>query len=336
MKVKSKQLVVLLLVFVFIIAGCGNQSSNSDANGQAAQNGQKEQTDSQAGTESESSALKTVTYLGKDYQVPEKAGKIAVLAVEAMEEMHVLGVKPYAAAKDMYVNGIPEEMGDSLDGVKWIDSGVQPDKEQLLALKPDVILTTARLDAETLKPLEQIAPTIPLSFSGADSEANITVVAEITGKAEEAKNVIEGYKEQLQKSKELIAGSSNKDKTVMYLRISTQYGLSGYSAQTTYNAVLYDGLGLSVPELIGAIERRETIPLEKMAQANPDYIFALVPLNDLQAIEDLKTKPLWNQIQAVQDGHVYVNPVHPDLFGTPILSKTKFLEQVTATLGNAK
>jgi hypothetical protein len=25
--------------------------------------------------------------------------------------MHILGVKPYAASKDMYVNGIPEEVG---------------------------------------------------------------------------------------------------------------------------------------------------------------------------------------------------------------------------------
>jgi iron complex transport system substrate-binding protein len=253
-----------------------------------------------------------------------------------MEDMHVLGVKPYAASKTMYVNGIPEELGDSLEGVEWIESGEQPDKEQLLAMKPDVILTTARLEAESLKPLEDIAPTIPLSYNGADTEANIQVVGEITGKQEEAKKAIESYKKQLEDSKEQISKASLEGKKIVYLRISTQYGLSAYSTSTTYNAVLYEGLGLPVPDVIGAIERRETISLEVMAQANPDYIFALVPLNDLQAIEDLKAKPLWNQIKAVQDGNVYVNPINPDLFGTPILSKTKFLDKVTSTLVNAK
>ncbi|MGO4372723.1 ABC transporter substrate-binding protein [Paenibacillus sp. MCAF20] len=337
MKVKSQQLLILLLVFVFIVAGCGNQADNSNTgNKEAAQTATNEPAQAEDEGVTETGGLKTVTYLGKEYQVPEKAEKIAILAVEAMEEMHVLGVKPYAAAKDMYVNGIPEEIGDSLEGVQWIDSGVQPDKEQLLALKPDLILTTARLDAETLKPLEEIAPTIPLSFSGADTEANITVVGEVTGKAEEAKAAIEAYKKQLQESKDKLGASANKDKKVVYMRISTEYGLSAYSTQTTYNAVLYDGLGLTVPDVIGNIERRETLSLEVVAQANPDYIFALVPLNDLKAIDDLKTKPLWNGISAVKEGHVIVNPVHPDLFGTPILSKTKFLEQVTATLVDAE
>jgi iron complex transport system substrate-binding protein len=184
--------------------------------------------------------------------------------------------------------------------------------------------------------LEEIAPTIPLSYNGADTEANLQAVGEITGKVEEANKAIEAYKKELQESKDLIGKASLEVKKIMYLRISTQYGLSAYSTTTTYNAVLYEGLGLPVPDLIGSIERRETVSLEVMAQANPDYIFALVPLNDLQAIEDLKAKPLWNQIKAVQDDNVYVNPVHPDLFGTPILSKTKFLDKVTSTLANAK
>ena len=323
MRRKAYAMTVLLFIFVLLISGCGGRPAPSQGADPAGQTG--------AGQ----AQLKTVTYLGKQYKVPEKPQKIAVLAVEALEELSLLGEKPYAAAKDMYLNGVPKEIGDTLANVQWINSGSQPDKEQLLKLKPDLILTSARMDPESLKPLQQIAPTIPLSFSGEDSEANIKLVGELTGKAELANQTIEAYKKQLQTSKEQL-GSSFQDKKIMYLRISTQYGLGAYSKDTTYNAVLYDGLGFKVPSIVEPIKRREELPLEKLAQANPDYIFALVPLNDLKAMDDLKNKPLWNQMKAVKDGHVYVNPVHPDLFGTPILSKKLFLEQVTAKLGSGK
>lgn len=325
---KTQGLAVLLLMFVVLAAGCGAQKTTSETPSTTTPSAT-----AQAGTPA--AKTKTVTYLGKQYQVPENPQKITVLAVEALEEMHILGVKPYAAASDMYVNGIPQEVGDTLANVQWVTSGVQPDKEQLLKLKPDLILTSARMDPESLKPLEQIAPTIPLSFSGADSEANIKLVGELTGKTDDAAKVIEAYKKQVAAAKAQI-GDTFKDKKIMYLRISTQNGLGAYSKDTTYNAVLYDGLGLTIPEVIAPIQRREGLALEKLAQANPDYIFALVPLNDLKAIDDLKAKPLWNQIQAVKDGHVIVNPVHPDLFGTPLLSKKLFLEQVTKTLTNGK
>ncbi|MED1949356.1 ABC transporter substrate-binding protein [Brevibacillus centrosporus] len=328
MKKTAGGIATLLLLFSLMATGCGSQAESNEQN---QTNGKSEA----AAPSSSAPASKTITYLGKEYQVPEKPQKIAVLSVEGLEEMHILGVKPYAAAKDMYVNGIPEEIGDTLNDVQWIESGFQPDKEQLLKLKPDLILGSARMDAEALKPIQEIAPTIPLSFSGNDSEANIMVVGEVTGKVEEAKKAIEDYKQQLQASKEKI-GAALQGKNVMYLRISTQYGLGAYSKDTTYNQVLYGGLGLEVPGLIEPIKRREEIPLEKLAQANPDYIFALVPINDMKAMDELKKKPLWNQINAVKDGHVFVNPVHPDLFGAPLLSKKLFVEQVTSSITNAK
>ncbi|RNB73543.1 hypothetical protein EDM55_00745 [Brevibacillus centrosporus] len=83
---------------------CGSQA---ESNGRNQTNGKSEA----AAPSSSASASKPITYLGKEYQVPEKPKKIAVLSVEGLEEMHILGVKPYAAAKDMYVNGIPEEVG---------------------------------------------------------------------------------------------------------------------------------------------------------------------------------------------------------------------------------
>lgn len=312
----------MALLMVVVMAGCGaTEGAEPNVGSQASE------------TEAQQSEVRTVTYLGQTYEVPAHPERIAVLAVEALEEVKMLGVKPYIAAKDIYVNGVPEEIGDLLDGdVQWIETGGTPDKEQLLALQPDVILTSARFDADLLKSLNEIAPTIPLSFSGADTEANMTVVGEITGKTEEAKQAIADYHAQLEQAREQLARTDMKDKNIMYLRISTAYGLGGYSPDTTYNEVLYKGLGLTVPEVIANIERRETLPLEVLAQENPDYIFALVPLNDLKAMDDLAAKPLWNQIQAVKDGHVIVNPVHPDLFGAPILSKTKFLEQVTEHL----
>ncbi|WP_040285920.1 ABC transporter substrate-binding protein [Sporosarcina koreensis] len=307
-----------VLAVGLLASGCGKTDAGNSTEKETAQK--------------EESATKEITYLGKTYEVPAEPKRIFVSTVEPIEEMTLLGVKPYAVADGIYLDDPPEEVQKTLTDVEWIDGGYEPDKEQLLKLQPDLILATARMEPADLKAFEKIAPTIPVSVGGNDSAETIRTIGAIVGKEAEAEAAVKAYEEKAAESRKKVEEAGLADKKVMYLRISSEWGISGYDETITYNQTLYDGLGFQVPDVIKDIDRRDEIPLEKLAQENPDYLFVLTPVDDLKAIDDLAKKPLWNEITAVKEDHVFVNPVHPDLFGVPYLSKQLFLEKATADL----
>lgn len=315
---KRGLIIIAMFLAVALLTACGKTETGDK---------KEEKTDSKT---------KNITYLNKDYEIPANPKKIFVASVEPIEEMSLLGVKPYAVGKGIYMGDPPAEVKDTLSDVKWVDGGYEADKEQLLKLRPDLIFTTARMEPAVIKAYEKIAPTIPVSFSGEDSADTIKMIGAVTGKEKEADEAIEKYEQTTEQSKKEIADAGLADKKVMFLRISSEWGISAYNESITYNEILYDGLGFEVPEIIKNIERSDELPLEKLAQENPDYIFVLTPLDDMKAIEDLNKKPLWKQMKAVKDKHVFVNSVHPDLFGVPYLSKQIFIEKATSQLLDSK
>ncbi len=316
--------IALLLAKTFVLGACGSSSSPKEENN-----------NTEAANETDNSKeTKIVTYLGKDYEVPVDPQKILVVAPEGMEELEKLGVKPYAVGKDVYdEKDIPEEMAKMFENVEYIDVGYYPDKEALLELSPDLILSTNRLAPEELKPMEEIAPTFPLSYDGADTIANITVVGEILNKQDEASQAIKEYEEKLAAAKEKIANSDLKDKIVLYMRLSSSNGITIYNDSITYNSILYNELGFKAPEVLTKVERLEEFPLEKLAELNPDYIFVLMYETETgtdkedKAYEELAKNPLWQKIAAVQNDNVSMNIISPYYFGVPVFSKELFLDK---------
>lgn len=321
----KKLLMPLLLVMLITLAACGNQGTADKEEGTS---------EVAATTESEENKEQTITYLGEEYTVPAGSDKIVTASQEAMEDAAMLGVKPIGA---IATGGtFPEYLGDSMSEAKEIGDKRQPNSELLLQMDPDVILGTSKFQPEVVESLNKVATMIPISHISTDWKENLLVMAKLSDKTEEAETIIEDYEKEAAEGKEHFKKTMS-DKEVVMVRIRGG-NIFVYSPDVYFNPVLYNDLGLPVPEEIQASKSQEMISLEKLAEMNPDYLFVQFEegenADSPQALEDLKGNDIFKSITAVKNDDIFYNSVPPLAAGGTALSKTEFLKVIMDKLAH--
>lgn len=283
--------------------------------------------------ESNKDETQTINYLDETYEVPSKVDKIATASQESMEDAAILDVKPAAA---ITIGGeIPDYLDMDLEGIEPIGEKKEPNYETLLKVKPDVIMWTTKSPADVTEQLEKVAPTFPYSHFSSDWDDNLRLMAELTDKEKEAEEIIDQYNNDVGELKDKLASKMQDDEQVIMVRIR-EGNVFLYSEDVYFNPVLYDELGLTIPDEVKAVEGQEMITLEKLAEMDPDYLFVQFSENenadDPQALEKLENDPIWQSLQASKDDHVFVNAVDNLAQGGTAWSKISFLEAVKDTL----
>ncbi|MFS0559206.1 iron-hydroxamate ABC transporter substrate-binding protein [Terribacillus sp. 179-K 1B1 HS] len=313
MKWKTVTGIGIAAALSFSLAACGN--GEDTASGESSE--KKEQ---------------QITYLDKEYTLPAEKGTIVAASLESMEDAAVLGVKPAGA---LSVGGeTPSYLKDELSGVELIGEKMQPNYETILSLEPDVILGSSKFPEDVSKSLNDIATTIPYSHVSENWEANLELLGSLTDKEEEAEQIISDYKEDAESGKTEF-GEKLQDKQVLVVRIRAG-SLYVYPENVYLNPVLYDDLGLKVPEVVKEAEAQAEISLEKLAEVNPDYLFlqfeATENPENASALDDLQANEIFKSINAAKDNHVFVNSIDPLAQGGTAWSKTEFLKAATEKL----
>ncbi|ATF10858.1 iron-uptake system-binding protein [Brevibacillus brevis X23] len=276
---------------------------------------------------------RTIKYLDKEYTVPSKTERIAIVgSMESMEDSLVLNVKPVGAIS---VGGkFPEMFAPVTGEATSIGEKIQPNLETILSLKPDVILGSSKFPPEMAEKLNKIAPTFPVSHISTNWEANLQLLGELTGKQAEAEKALNEYKSGIEAAKAKL-GDSVKDKKVLVIRLR-QGNINIYPEKVFFNPALYADLGLTAPEEVKAAKAQEIISMEKFSQINPDYLFIQFSPDENKdkpnVLEDLQNNPIWKSVNAVKNGKVYVNVVDPLAQGGTAWSKTQFLKAAVEKL----
>ncbi|WP_438445417.1 iron-hydroxamate ABC transporter substrate-binding protein [Gorillibacterium sp. sgz5001074] len=333
------------LASILLLSACGEKNDSATTSGAAASSptataaataaasagaGEKKPEASAAVT---AGATRTVTYLNKTYTIPAKTEKLVITgSLEAMEDALVLGVKP---AGGITVGGkFPAMFAPITGSTESIGEKSQPNVETILKLKPDVILGTSKFPADVSEKLVKIAPTFPVSHLSTDWEANLNLLAELTGKQAQAKQAIDQYKSDLEAAKARL-GEKLKDKKVVAIRIRAG-SITIYRDEFFFNPSLYKDLGLKVPDQIKAAQSQETVSLEKFSEINPDYIFLQFSEDENKdkpkSLEDLQNNPIWKSMNAVKNNKVFVNVVDPLAQGGTAWSKISFLKAAVENL----
>jgi len=320
---KRTIVILSIILFIFILSACTKDREEPTSTG-------SQNKDSEEQT--------TITYLNNHYEIPVKPEKILFLnAFESIEDAVILGIEPYAASAigsdeepfpsffgDVTANTIPllTTSGDSL--------------EYVLQLAPDLIISTDMEDPKVLEQLEKIAPVIPTSHYGPDWQANLEMLAEVTGKAEKAKTLIDKYHQDKQNAIQYL--HSFQDKDVVAIRIRGGEMMI-YPKNVFLNDVLYGELNLPVPETINKVDQQTVISLEGLYQANPDYIFIQYDLyeNDMDEsiLEELQQNQVWKGLKAVKSNQVFINAVDPLVMGGGTLNgRVRILEATMQALSN--
>ncbi|ASB87038.1 iron-hydroxamate ABC transporter substrate-binding protein [Bacillus sonorensis] len=314
---KKVSICLFILLLALTAAGCGNQK---EAAGNTAKSGS-------------SSAEKSIEYLGHTYKVKAPAEKIVITgSVESMEDAKLLDVHPVGAIS--FSGKFPELFKSITDKATAVGEKTQPNLEKILQLKPDVILASTKFPEKTVKKLDNIAPTIPVSHVSSHWKDNLNLLAELTGKEDQAKKIISDYETDLKEAKAKFEKTA-KDTKALVIRIR-QGNVFIYPKDVFFNSTLYGELGYTAPNEVKAAKTQELISLEKLSEMNPDYMF--VQFSDDEnadkpnALKDLEKNPIWKSISAVQKDHVFVNAVDPLAQGGTAWSKVQFLKAATEKL----
>ena len=243
-------------------------------------------------SEAEPNTRKVRTVKG-DIEVPTNPKRVAVSCYQG--DLLALGVKPIATEKPKEESAFKNE----LDGVATIEKW---EPEEVMELDPDLLIVVKEEDYEKLN---KIAPTILIPFGELTTEERVTLIGEAVGKQEEAKKVIDNFKQKVKDSKEKLNKAGVMDKTFTLIEsdsgktlmiFGNKYGRGG--------EIFYDYLDLKAPdiiekEIIDADQYRE-LSLEALPEYCGDYV-----INSTWGGPNiLADNDIWNNIKAVKEGRV--------------------------------
>lgn len=277
-------------------------------------------------TQTEQAKTQSITYLGETYELPAKVENIVAASLESMEDAAMLGIKPVGV---LDIGGkIPSYLTKELEGATLVGNKMEPNAEAILALDPDVIIGTSKFPEETAEKLNKIQTMIPYSHISTNWKENLTLLAQLTDKEDDAKKIIADYEAKVAdaqvKSKEQLA---DKEVLIIRLRGGVMYI---YPAGVYLNPVLYEDLGAPVPEILNATKAQAELSLETLAEIDPDSIFLQFEESENtdapKALEDLQKNPIFASLKAAKNEQIFVNAIDPLAQGGTAWSKVKFLD----------
>lgn len=306
-----------LLLLVSLLAGCaGTPVSNSGGTSTPAptETNTPAPTETGApdtGNEADQEAAWPRTYVdasGTEVVLEAKPQKIAMLFFHHYEAMLALDAPLYAAAALEVYNGWAS-LKPYAEKTELIDLGStrEPNLEKIVEIEPDLIIAAFGVHDAILDNLRKIAPTVAVSRTDnfATWQGTLREYGKILGEEELAEKRITNLEALITQARETL--SAHSDETVALARTldkEVNYWMPDY---------LYSqegGVGVTSPlAKPDGVAAGGTVSYEGFADANPDYIFlyedALDEVDET-VWERLKGDALWNSMDAVKNGRVYI------------------------------
>ena len=269
MKYKMRSLVAVLLCFMFVLVGCSTQNNTSQ--------GAEEKTE---------------------------VGRIISTSPSNTEILVGLGLTDKIVAVDKYSTDI-EGLSADIPQLELSN----PDAETILALEPDLIITSeinhvgnAENPFSILEESGIDVLYIPTSTSIEDIYSEIEKIAEATGTTAQGEALINGMKEKISAVSEIAKTIPESERKTVYFEISPAPSLFSFGKETFLNEMI---------ELIGAtnIFGNETgwiSPSEEtILKDNPDVILSNVNYIE-NPIEEIKGRAGWENLTAVKENQIFM------------------------------
>ncbi len=242
--------------------------------------------------------------------VPLQPERVVVLDKAILANAIALGIQPVGSI--MQPNFFTEKMPSYLTGkvdkdLASVGIESQPNLEKILELKPDLILGFNFGIA--YDPLSQIAPTVIIEWQDAGHwQDHLLKAAEALGKTDEAEQLLAAYDARIAELKTAL------DQPPETIQVSLAY-ISGNTpfvrsdVKNSFAGSILADVGLGRPPAQDIVHEDYQIEVgpEQISTLDGDLLF-LQSTNDENGEETsqrLKNHPLWQQLQVVQNDHVY-------------------------------
>ncbi|MEK5068763.1 ABC transporter substrate-binding protein [Sporosarcina sp. FSL K6-1508] len=326
--INTKKRSVILSSFLALSIALTGCSDNNKTEEQSKDNESKSVTE-------EASAERTLTdAMGHEVTIPVKPERIIASYLE--DNLVALGITPIAqwavndgASKQNYLQ-------DYLKDIPTIPHDLP--FEVVTSFAPDLLIMNSAeaVEGSKYEQYTKIAPTFVLEVeNNSDWRDKLLKVGEIFGKTNEAKKVLEEYEKKATDSKKIIQDSIGKESAAAIWLVNDTFFV--VSENVSSGAVLYGDLGLTIPNVVHEISSSATgnwssISLEKLAELDADHIF-LINSDKGNGAEMLK-EPLWQNIPAVKNGHIYEYEAETSWLYSGPIANTQIIDGVVEVLTN--
>lgn len=243
--------------------------------------------------------------------IPNTPRRVITLFIHTLANSLALGVRPIAST---YITGfpLPEYLEGKVNGIESVGGADGPHLEKVLKLKPDLILSTSRLEG-IYQQLSYIAPTVALSlpFPPPSWKEQLEELAQILDKEDVSQQLMNDYWQRITELKQAL-GDRRHTLKVSIANTSSEYGIWAYG-EKHYSGMVLSDIGLQRPlAQQGDFFYIENISQEKLSDIDGDVLFFVSweRDEDKKTLEKLQQNPLWKQLKVVQENKVYFVGMH--------------------------
>ncbi|WP_102273912.1 iron-hydroxamate ABC transporter substrate-binding protein [Cytobacillus massiliigabonensis] len=280
------------------LTACGNADKSTDQSSQ-------EKTEQQDKNK-EAAAERTLTdAMGNEVVIP--ANPERVLASYLEDNLVALGIKPVAQWSVNDGASIQGYLQGDLKDIPTIPHDLP--FEAVQELSPDLIImdSASMVEGGKYEQYSKIAPTYVIGTEvNNDWRDELLRVGEVFGKEDEAKKVLENYETKAAEAKKEIEDKVGNPSVAAIWLVGGKFFV--VSENLSSGAVMYEDLGLKVPEVVKEISASgesnwNAISLEKLVELDADHLFLIN--SDAASGSASLSDALWKSVPAVKEGNVY-------------------------------
>ena len=233
---------------------------------------------------------------------------------------------------------VPTILRDELAGVELQLNASEPDIEAIAAIKPDLILAIASDGAvNNLEQLQRIAPVVAFPFeSSAQWKEYFLFFADALNRSEEGQQALAAYDARVAEVRAAI-GPALEETEVRILRARSDH-LRVMLPDSFAGSVVHGDVGLPPAPVPSEGSFAIDLSPELAGQLDADVLFLWTFGATPQAAENeqaglaaLGDNPLWQRLEAVQNGRVY--SVGDHWIGGSLIAAHAILDEIEAALG---
>lgn len=192
-----------------------------------------------------------------------------------------------------YLSEFEDTLGKDAESLGDLDN---PNLEQLLALRPDLIVSAKIRHEDIYDQLSKIAPTVFSETTGPTWKQNIRLLAEALGQEDLAEARIANYEDRANKVGDAIRAKQGRNPTISVVRfIGPENRL--YQKES-FSGIVLEDVGLARPPSQDVDDFAVAVSEERIPDADADRIYITVSDRDeARAARDrFFTNPLWERL----------------------------------------
>ena len=256
--------------------------------------------------------------------VPFRPQRIVAINEYFLEMLVAFDIQPLAAGEPNLTSSRAPHLIGKIENVESLGKAQQLNLEKMVQLNPDLILGL-NISSENHQTYSQIAPTLSLEHIQTAWKEDLRRYAEILDKSQKSEQLLAQYQARVEAFQQTMGDRLNKTK-VSVVRAEAD-GDIGFRDSASFPGSVLEDIGLPRPVSQQSDKVTQHVSLERLDLLDGDVIFVAIDPGAEDSFKGFQNRPLWQTLNAVKNGRVYVVDSGYWLFGN-ILAANAILDDL--------